>query len=253
MRLKIEQYGAKEQPCLLIAHGLFGSGRNWKAIATRLSKRFRVLTVDMRNHGNSPFAPEMTYAAMADDLREIVEAEGPLSLLGHSMGGKTSMVLALTAPAGIERLIVGDIAPVAYGHTQTPLIDAMAAVDLSAVTRRSDADRQLAERVEDRAIRAFLIQSLAIEDGVARWRLNLPVLRTHMPEIIGFPDLSGTFEGPTLFAVGAASDYMTAEGRERAKALFPRHRVVSLKGAGHWLHADQPEAFAATVAAFLSA
>jgi len=241
-----------EAPPLVIAHGLFGSARNWGVVAKRLSAAREVIAVDMRNHGASPRAPEHSYEAMAADLAEVIAARGGRAdLLGHSMGGKAAMVLALTRPALVRRLIVADIAPAAYGHSQGDYIDAMRAVDLTRVARRSDADAQMAGTVPDPGVRAFLLQSLAMTDGQAEWRLNLDVLEAEMPRIMGFPALAGRFDGPTLFVTGALSDYVRPEHRAAIAARFPTARIETIPGAGHWVHAEAPGPFIEAVSAFL--
>ena len=240
------------RPPLLIAHGLFGSGRNWGVIARRLSDTRQVLSVDMRNHGESPWQDSHRYADLAGDLAEVIAAHGgQADVLGHSMGGKAAMALALLHPAAVHRLIVADIAPVGYGHTQQPLIDAMRAVDLARVETRRDADAQLAEHVSEAGVRAFLLQSLDVKGR--RWRLNLAVLERFMPEILGWPEISARFEGPTLMLSGAASDYVTPDHRPAIRALFPAARFAKIPGAGHWLHADRPREFEAAIRAFLDA
>ena len=237
---------------LVIAHGLFGSARNWRAIAKRLSADMRVVTVDMRNHGASFWDDDNSYEAMAGDLVALLATLGPARLMGHSMGGKAAMMAALTDPTHIERLIVADIAPVAYAHTQTPKIDAMQAVDLSNVTSRMEANDLLAAHEPDPALRSFFLQSLLVEDGAARWAFNLDTLRADMDKIIGFPDVSGQFDKPAFFVSGKESDYVDAAGKARIRALFSNARFVALKDAGHWLHADQPKPFIATIQAFLA-
>ncbi len=241
-----------EKPPLLIAHGLFGSARNWGAIARNLSADRQVLTVDMRNHGNSQWFDSHGYADMANDLAEVISAHGGRAdVMGHSLGGKAAMALALTQPDRLRRLIVADIAPVSYQRTQTPFIDAMRKLDLSQIERRSDADRLLAKDIADAGVRAFLLQSLDLKEK--RWRLNLDVLEAEMPAIMGFPDLQGPFQGPTLFLVGGNSDYILPEYRPRIKALFPQARFARIPGVGHWLHAEKPREFEATARAFLDA
>lgn len=234
---------------LLIAHGLFGSARNWGAIAKRLSDDREVMAVDMRNHGESPWDPVHDYPAMAADLAGVLDTPG--DVIGHSMGGKAAMVLALNEPGRVRRLIVADIAPVAYRHTQAHLIAAMRSVDLSVVTSRRDADEQLSAHVEEPSVRAFLLQSLDVKQK--KWRLNLDVLDAEMSKVLSFPEVHGRFEGPTLFLTGAESDYVTRDHRSRIKDLFPAARFAKLPGAGHWLHADQPRAFEAAVRTFLDA
>ncbi|WP_213685755.1 alpha/beta fold hydrolase [Roseicyclus sp.] len=240
------------RPPILIAHGLFGSARNWGVIARRLSEDRRVLTVDMRNHGDSPWADSHTYPDLAEDLAEVIAAHGgQADVLGHSMGGKAAMALALTHPTLVRRLIVADIAPVAYGHTQMHLIDAMRAVDLSVIETRRDADLQLAQSVSTDGVRAFLLQSLDVKGRC--WRLNLDALERFMPAILGWPRLGDTFPGPTLFLSGALSDYVQPEHRPTIKSLFPNARFAKIPGAGHWLHADRPREFEATIAAYFNA
>lgn len=245
------EHGARtERPDLLIAHGLFGSGRNWGAIAKRVSDSRRVMAVDMRNHGTSPRFGTNSYPDMAGDLAQVLEGsvDAPSDVLGHSMGGKSAMVLALTRPELVRRLIIADIAPIGYSHTQSHLIDAMERLDLSGVSKRSEA----AERLDvDENVKAFLLQSADLKAG--EWRFNLPVLRAEMDKIIGFPKMQGSFEGPTLFLTGGASDYVLPEHRDEIKRLFPRARFAKLPDVGHWLHAEKPREFEATVRAFLDA
>lgn len=236
-------------PPLVIAHGLFGSARNWGVIAKRLSDSRQVIAVDMRNHGDSPWGDSHGYEDLAADLAEVMAPLGACDLLGHSMGGKAAMVLALTRPGQLRRLVVADIAPVAYGHSQQRLIDAMRGVDLDTVTLRSDAAAQLAG--VDPGVASFLLQSLDL--GQKRWKLNLDVLAREMDRIVGFPEIDGRFEGPVLFLSGEASDYVQPDHRDRIKALFPKARFARIPGAGHWLHAEEPRAFEATVRAFLDA
>lgn len=243
----IHHPGPSAQPPLLIAHGLFGSARNWGVIGKRLSETRDVFAVDMRNHGLSPRFDTQSYDDMAGDLAEVIAGIGqPLDVLGHSMGGKAAMVLALSKPQDLRRLIVADIAPVAYAHTQMGPIEAMRAVDLSHVERRSDATGQLMIEEE---LKPFLLQSLDVKEK--RWRLNLDVLAAEMPRIIGFPKVNGAFDGATLFLTGARSDYVLPEHREVIKPLFPNAKFAKIPGAGHWLHAEKPREFEAAVRVFL--
>ncbi|KPA21637.1 Esterase YbfF [Shimia sp. SK013] len=239
------------EPPLLIVHGLFGSGRNWGAIAKRLSPNRRVIAVDQRNHGNSPWFDSHTYEDMAADLAEVItHFGGRMDVCGHSMGGKAAMVLALTRPDLVNRLIVADIAPVTYGHDQNQNIQAMRSVDLSKVTKRADASAQLAAHIPDTTLQSFFTQSLDVKEQ--RWRLNLDVLDAEMPKILSFPDISGRFEGPTLFLSGANSDYVAPEHRATIREKFPKARFAKITGAGHWLHAEKPREFVASLEAWLS-
>jgi len=241
-----------DQPALLIAHGLYGSARNWGVIAKRLSESRQVVSVDMRNHGTSPRSHHNSYFDMADDLAEVITDLGDqMDVLGHSMGGKAAMVLALQHPDLVRRLVVADIAPVAYGHTQIHLIDAMKHIDLAKVQSRSDADKQLAEQVDTASVRAFLLQSLDVKERV--WRLNLDALAANMHLITGFPDISGEFAHPTFFLSGKESDYVQADHRPLIRSLFPAAHFAKIPGAGHWLHAEKPREFELAVDAFLKA
>ncbi len=240
------------QPPLLIVHGLFGSARNWGVIARRLSDVRQVIAVDMRNHADSAWTAHHGYDDLAADLAEVITTHGaPFDVLGHSMGGKAAMMLALTHPALVRRLVVADIAPVAYAHSQSHLIQAMRGLDLEGLHARSEADRRLSATVEDAGTRAFLLQSLDLKAEPPRWRLNLDVLEAEMNLITGWPEPAGTFPGPTLFLTGALSSYVKPEYRDAIKALFPAARFAKIPGAGHWLHADRPREFEAAVAAYL--
>jgi len=208
----------------------------------------------MRNHGQSPRAASQSYGEMAADLAAVIEANGaPMDVLGHSMGGKTAMVLALTRPELVRKLIVADIAPVAYNHDQTQHVHAMRGLDLTDLTSRSEADRRLALSVADPALRAFFLQSLDLRATPPQWRLNLDVLEAEMPKIVGWPEPQGQFDGPTLFLTGALSHYVKPEHRDKIRALFPKARFAKLPEAGHWLHAERPREFELAVRVFLNA
>ncbi len=248
MMLNILRHGTpSDLPALLIVHGLFGSARNWGAIAKRLSDSREVVSVDMRNHGESLWAEAHGYEDLAEDLAELVRAEGGrLDVLGHSMGGKAAMMLALQQPELVNRLLVADIAPVAYAHSQTHLIDAMRKLPLSQINTRAQADAALAQDIAEASVRAFLLQSLDLRADPVRWRLNLDVLEREMDRITGWPDVSGQYHGPALFLSGADSDYVQPEHRPIIKALFPNAKFAKLPDAGHWLHAEAPRPFEAT-------
>ncbi|RMF36158.1 MAG: alpha/beta fold hydrolase [Alphaproteobacteria bacterium] len=247
-----QEFGAGDGPPLVIAHGLFGSARNWRAIARALGRHRRVVALDMRNHGASFHAPGQSYAEMAGDLARVIAAKGGRAdLMGHSMGGKAAMVLALTRPELVRRLIVADIAPVAYNHSHIDQIEAMRGLDLRGITRRSEADARLAAVVPDAAVRAFLLQSLDLGEGGPRWTLNLDALARAMPELVGWPEIPGRFDGPALFLRGADSDYVRREHEAVIRALFPAATIETLPGAGHWLHAEKSREFIAAVERFL--
>jgi esterase len=241
--------GALRSP-LLIVHGLFGSARNWGAVARRLAADRTVLVPDLRNHGDSPWDARHDYPALAADLAALIEAEGaPMDVAGHSMGGKAAMVLALSRPDLVRRLAVLDIAPVAYPRDRMAEIEAMRRVDPAQVASRADAAAAMG--LDDPATAAFLIQSLDLPGR--RWRLNLDALAANMEAIMGFPAVGGAFAGPALLLSGEDSDYVQPAHRPAIRALFPAARFVRLRGAGHWLHADRPRETEGALRAFLDA
>jgi esterase len=259
VRLAATEYGPEEEtgaPPLAILHGLFGSGRNWASIAQQLAGDRRVIAFDLRNHGASAWTGGMHYGEMAEDVLAMLQERGwrRAALLGHSMGGKAAMVAALRDPDMVERLIVVDIAPVAYPPHHLGHLRAMRALDLSATKRRSEADRLLAAAIPDPAERGFLLQNLLFEDGHARWRLNLEAMEREMSVLVGFPPLpdNAVYSGPTLFLGGARSDYLLAEHEPAIRRRFPNARIERIEDAGHWVHAEQPAAFLRIVEPFLA-
>jgi pimeloyl-ACP methyl ester carboxylesterase len=231
---------------LVILHGLFGSARNWASIARGLGDLRQVHALDLRNHGQSPWADSMTYAEMAEDVANYIERRGlaPCEILGHSMGGKVSMVLALNRPELVERLVVVDIAPVPYvRENYGDYIQAMRAVDLSHVERRAEVEAALATAIPDASLRSFLMLNLVNDQGRLRWRLNLAAIAANMPEIIGFPEFDQAFDGPTTFLAGELSNYIRPRDEAAIRRLFPAARLIEIGQSGHWPHADQPKPF----------
>ena len=244
-------FGGEKSPPVMIVHGLYGSGRNWGIIAKRLSDEFFVITVDLRNHGDSPWLDKHNYHAMADDLVELITFLNiKPNIIGHSMGGKAAMVLALKRPDLVEKLLIADIAPVKYEHDQSKFIEAMQKVDLSKVEKRSDATLALSKFIADKSLQNFFTQSLDIK--TKRWKLNLKVLRSEMSDILSFPEIEGEFSGHSLFLKGEKSDYIKPEHRELIKSLFTKARFATLKEAGHWLHAEKPREFESAARLFFS-
>jgi esterase len=253
--LAATEYGEGKPAAIL--HGLFGSARNWASIAQRLGARHRVIVFDLRNHGASPWADAMDYPAMAEDLRAAMAARGHrrFAVIGHSMGGKVAMTLALSEPAAVERLVVVDIGPTAAPAPFLGHIRAMRALDLAKVARRRDADAALAAAIPDPATRAFLLQGLVFGDGAPRWQLNLAALEAALPAIGGFPEFpSGThYDGPALFIAGGKSDLLPRDSEPAIRAFFPHAAIERIANAGHWVHAEQPAAFLTLVEPFLVA
>lgn len=234
-------------PPVLVLHGLFGAGRNWLSVARRLAGTYTFHLVDLRNHGRSPHLPAMSYRDMAGDVRALVAHldVNDFTLVGHSMGGKAAMTLALNDPLGIERLVCVDIAPAAYPDRFAEMIRAMRALDLASIRRRSDADAALAAAIPDESVRQFILQNLVFEAGQARWRANLPALEDQMPLILGPLPVAddACYRGPTWFIRGEHSDRITPAHHDLIARHFPDHRIETVVGGGHWPHAEAPAAF----------
>jgi pimeloyl-ACP methyl ester carboxylesterase len=255
LELSHVEYGAG--PPLVILHGLFGSARNWASIAKRLGETHRIFVLDLRNHGASPSAATMSYREMAADVAAFMERHGlaGATVMGHSMGGKTAMMLALEQGEAVGRLIVVDIAPAPYGHSHLPIIRAMQRADLSAARRRSEVDGQLDAEIPDPALRGFLLQNLVSEEGRLAWRINLEALADNMETLTGFPDdvAAHGYHGPVLFLAGGRSEYVELEHHGEIGRLFPAADIDAVPTAGHWVHAEDPTAFLARVEVFLKA
>jgi len=245
-------HGSDSGVPLVIVPGLFGSARNWNVVAKRLSDKRRVIAVDMRNHGESFHADSQSYPDMAEDLANVIAQNGgQADVLGHSMGGKAAMVLALGCPERVRKLVVADIAPVAYSHDQNDKIAAMQAVDLTKVARRRDAEDQLLSTIPDPQLRAFLLQSLSLTGNIPQWKLNLETLARDMPKILSFPKMTQHFDAPVLFLRGDRSDYLRDNALGPIRKLFPTACIETIANAGHWLHAEQPRAFEDALRRFL--
>lgn len=246
---------------LIILHGLFGSMDNLGGIARRLQDEWQVHALDQRNHGNSPHADTMDYPAMAEDVIAYMDAQGleKAAILGHSMGGKTAMQVALSAPERVDRVIVADIAPVAYKPRHDAILEGLTSLDLTAVKTRQDADSQLAEYVEMPQVRQFLLKNLVrvpegeqeAGGGLYRWRLNLTVIEACYPNLALAPEGDGPFNGPVLFLKGEDSAYIQDKHWDEIRRLFPAAELQIIEGAGHWLHAEKTDAFEAMCRRFL--
>jgi pimeloyl-ACP methyl ester carboxylesterase len=256
MPLELEFRQEGEGPPIVVLHGLFGSSRNWTSVSKALASRFQVHSVDLRNHGRSPWADEMSYLAMAGDVAAVLDRAGldTAVIVGHSMGGKVAMALALTRPDRVDALAVVDIAPAAYRGTHEILAQAMMSLDLTGVMRRGEVDAMLTEHVPDPGIRAFLLQNLdRAHDGFG-WRLNLPALLHAMDELGGFPARLGgaTYDGPSCFIAGGLSDYLRPEHGPLIESYFPKAEIKRIADAGHWVHAEAPKTFVETLETFLA-
>ncbi|RNM11532.1 alpha/beta fold hydrolase [Nocardioides pocheonensis] len=234
---------------IVFLHGLFGQGKNWTQIAKALATDHRVLLVDLPHHGRSPWHRHFDFLAIADQVAELLSPEDPVVLVGHSMGGKVAMVLALRHPELVARLCVVDVSPVGYGKVSefARYIEAMQALDLDALSQRTDAEEALEEAVPSPTVRSFLLQNLRRDGGSWRWQMNLDVLGADLAEVSGWPEerLAGlaAYDGPVLWIAGARSDYVRDDYAPAMDGWFPHNRRVTIKNAGHWVHSEQPEVF----------
>ncbi|RAJ96470.1 alpha/beta fold hydrolase [Aliidiomarina maris] len=252
MQLNYERQG-EGAPVILI-HGLFGDLDNLKSISRSLSDDYTVINLDVRNHGQSPHSDSMTYDEMAADVIAVADAEGldEFHLLGHSMGGKIAMEIALRHPSRVRSLIVADIAPVAYDARHSTILDALSALDVSQINSRQEADKALAERIESQGVRQFLLKNLRKQEDTWGWRMNLAALQDNYAQLIGAPTADGQYTGPVLFIRGELSDYVTEDHRDAIGSRFPNARPFTIANTGHWLHAEKPQAFNQRVRDFLA-
>ncbi|GAB4107658.1 alpha/beta fold hydrolase [Echinicola sediminis] len=252
MKLNFKKVG-QGQP-LIILHGLFGSADNWLSIAKELENEYTMYLVDQRNHGDSPKSEDWDYKAMVDDLAGFMTSQSLESahIMGHSMGGKTAMNFALKYPNKTKKLIVADIAPRYYAPHHQSILAGLNAIKMDSLKSRKEADEILAEHISEAGIRQFLMKSLGRDENRKfTWKINLPVI-TEKIENVG-EAIHGTksFEGPTLFMRGAESKYIQEKDKKDLERYFPEYKLITIKNAGHWLHAEQPSAVVATIKAFL--
>lgn len=240
-------------PPLVLLHGLFGLGSNLGGVARALAERFEVHQLDLPNHGRSPWMAPVSLSAMAPPVHDYVRAycAGSARILGHSLGAKVAMQLALSHPRAVTALVAADMAPVAYPPSHEAVFAALRAVAGAAPSSRGRAAAILREHLEEDAVLQFLLLSLKRnESGVYRWRFNLKALAENYADLRAAP-AGNPYRGDTLFVYGANSPYMAKAGRAAAKAFFPTAEFARIEDAGHWLHAEKPQAFNAVVGRFL--
>lgn len=250
-------YGAQGSR-VVFCHGLFGQGRNWTQVGKALADHHRVTLVDLPDHGRSAWGTSFSYVDMADHTAELLSAEDPVALVGHSMGGKVAMLMALRHPELVERLVVVDIAP---GNSRDVsefehFVTTMRGLDLSQISTRQEADEAMAEAVPSTAVRGFLLQNLRREGDGWRWQMNLDLLGDSLGDLKDWPAeaVEGQeYDGPVLWVAGEKSGYVRDEDEEAMTRLFPRHRKVTIKRAGHWVHSEQPEVFLEVLRRFVDA
>jgi len=252
VKLFHRSYG--EGHALVVLHGLLGASGNWHSLASRVfSKRYRVITVDLRNHGRSPHFEEFSYETMAADLLELMNDLGLESahFLGHSMGGKTAMHFALLHSARVDSLVVADIAPVDYPHLHKETLDALKEIDLSEYSSRKEIDEAMTISFPDRALREFLLKGVSRQHGSYGWTFHLEAITNGygslQEAVLGWQP----FEGSTLFVRGGRSDYVLEEHMISIRTLFPYAEIETIEEAGHWIHVHAPDTFGDIVMAFL--
>lgn len=250
MQLAFNQFNVTEdsdsdRQTILILHGLFGSKRNWQSIARQLSEHFRVFTLDLRNHGESEHHDEMTYRAMADDVFQFISEHSlkNVSVIGHSMGGKVAMCMALQHPEIIQRLAIIDIAPVKYQHGFNDLIDSLNTLPLDRISSRQDADEHLRSTVQPESLRQFLLQNLKNSEDGFRWRINLDAIQANIDALMDFPvdHRVMQYQNPVLFLKGEKSDYIKHLYEQKIFKIFSRALFITVADTGHWLHAENPD------------
>ncbi len=240
---------------LIILHGLFGSLDNWRTLSRKLSDRYRVITVDLRNHGGSPHSAEFSCALMAGDIVEFMHRHsiGSAHLLGHSMGGLVAMRVAVRQPEHVDKLVVVDIAPRAYTPAHNDIFDVLSSIRLERFSNRNEVRPEIEKGIGDRSVSEFLLKNLVIaETGKLQWKMNLPILRANYHEIISAPDWAGVFDKPALFIRGGNSDYIRPEDAGVIRKSFPLAEIATIPGTGHWVHAQAPGVFEELVRKFLS-
>lgn len=253
MKLNYKEFGEGNQP-LIIIHGLFGSLDNWLTIGKAFAKTHKIFLIDQRNHGKSPHDEEFCYQAMVADLKEFIEDQHleKVSILGHSMGGKTAMLFAVLHPELLEKLIIVDIGPKYYAPHHQTIIKALTSFDLATLKSRGEADKIMAQTITDVSIRQFLLKNLGRNEAKQfEWKINLPVIVKHINNVgEGLAD-EANFGGSTMFIRGDRSDYILDEDMDAIQQKFPNAQLVTIQGAGHWVHAEQPEALYNAVTNFL--
>lgn len=241
---------------LIVLHGLFGSSDNWLTVARELESDYKIYLVDLRNHGDSPHSGDFTYAAMADDLLEFLQDHQLKNtiVLGHSMGGKAAMRFAVEHPELVKKLVVVDIAPRSYPPHHQAILNGLKSIDVQHIKSRKEADDALAEYVKELGVRQFLLKNLSRNTaGGYEWKMNLPVIDQQIENVGEGLNNEARYEQPTLFINGEASDYIREKEEELIYTIFPQATIQTIKGAGHWVHAEKTEEFVELLKAFLKA
>jgi esterase len=253
MNLHFEAVG--EGRPLIILHGLLGSADNWRSMSRRLGAHYKVLAVDLRNHGRSPHSDIFDYDVMVADLREFVEQQAltRIMLLGHSIGGKVAMQFAIDYSEQVDRLVIVDIGPKPYEPSQRYILEALRSLDLTRCKSFADVDAALAADVSSESLRQFLLKNLARdENGRLRWKVHLEAIYRNYDKLARGLAPERSFDKPTLFIRGGRSNYIEDDDALLIRQIFPGAEIATLPDAGHWIHVDAPEEFFQTVLNFLN-
>lgn len=239
---------------LIILHGLFGSSDNWFTLAKAFSEHYKVYLIDQRNHGQSPHTDDFNYKRLTEDLEEFLSSHSIVDpiVMGHSMGGKTAMNLAVKRPELISQLVVVDIVPKSYPVHHDHILEGMDAIELEKISSRIEADQILSEHIPEPEVRQFLLKNLSRKSsGGFEWKINLKAIDQHIGEIGEGMQYPGKFEKPTLFIKGARSNYYAPGDETMIKSIFPQAIFTTLD-TGHWVQAEKPIEFANEVLQFLA-
>jgi len=254
-KLFSKKYGT-QGPFVIIVHGLFGMLDNWHTIAQKMQNQFQIIAVDQRNHGHSPHTDSMTYDEMAGDLDELMVDLGieKAHLVGHSMGGKTVMQFANMYPQKIDKLVVVDIAPKAYPNGHAIYFKALFEIIESTIESRKQAETIMDKYVDEPSIKQFLLKSLyRTPDGTYTLRMNVKAIYNYYTQISGAIESNWPLSNEVLFIRGEKSKYILPEDENAIHDHFPNCEIISIPGAGHWVHAENPEAFITVLSKFLLA
>ncbi|MFN8308627.1 MAG: alpha/beta fold hydrolase [Chitinophagales bacterium] len=239
---------------LIILHGLMGSLDNWQQFSKQMGAMFSVFSVDQRNHGRSPWSNEFNYRILCEDIHEFFMAHqiSKAHILGHSMGGKVAMQFAINYPKLVDKLVVVDVAPVAYPDRHSRIFEALLAVPITEISSRADAEGIIRRFLHDEGTIQFLMKGLyRTDEQQFAWRFNLNVLKEKYDQVAAGISGNGNFPGRTLFVNGGNSDYVLPEYAAVIEKYFPLYEVTTIPGAGHWVHAEQPRLFYDAVRNFL--
>ncbi len=252
MKLNFRTLGEGEP--LIIMHGVFGSSDNWQTLGKVFAEKFKVYLVDLRNHGNSPHSDEFDYTLMVADVVELMDDEEltKAHVLGHSMGGKVAMHLATQHAEKVDKLVVVDIAPKYYPPHHQQIFEGFHSVDLENLENRKDADDQMAQVISNFGVRQFILKNLdRKKDGSFSWKLNVDAIEKAIEKVGEGIEGDVAFDGTSLFIAGGKSDYITDADHDLIREHFPKAIVATVKGAGHWVHAEKPKELGEMVMEFL--